>query len=79
MKKSDELRLPDSCLNRAKTDEPLFVLLGRDSAAPAAIREWVRERIDRRKNKQTDTQIQEALQAARNMEAYWIALTKEQT
>ncbi len=45
MLKRDELADPTSCLNRARDDEMTFVLLGRDAAAPAAIRAWAEERI----------------------------------
>ena len=45
MRKHDELSIPDSCLNRAKSNEMLFVLLGRDKAAPAAIRAWDNDAI----------------------------------
>lgn len=30
----------DPCLEKRLPDEPMFVLLGRDSAAPAAIEAW---------------------------------------
>lgn len=38
MIKSRELSDPNSCMSRAKDDEMTFVLLGRDAAAPQAIR-----------------------------------------
>jgi len=60
MLKSDELRLPSSCLNRARADEPIFVLLGRDIAAPTAIRAWCHARIQLGKNAEDDEQIREA-------------------
>ena len=41
MKKTDELADPTSCLNKARDDERLFVLLARDPAAPVTIRAWV--------------------------------------
>lgn len=68
MRKRDELEIPTSCLNRAADDEMLFVLLGRDVAAPAAIRAWVAERIALGKNKANDAQILEALRCALAME-----------
>ena len=37
MTKRELLADPNSCLNRAADDEPVFVLLGRDPAAPFAI------------------------------------------
>lgn len=44
MIKSEELANPNSCLNKARNNEMLFVLLARDPAAPAAIRAWIAER-----------------------------------
>ncbi len=64
MRKRDELALPGTCLNKASPGEMLFVLLGRDPAAPAAIRAWVQERIRLGKNKPDDTQLLEAAVAA---------------
>ena len=69
MRKRDELTLPNSCMSRARDDEMTFVLLGRDVAAPVAIRAWVAERIRTGKNCQDDLQIREALGCAAMMEA----------
>ena len=69
MRKDRELIDPKSCLNRAHGDELLFVLLGRDPAAPHAIREWAKRRIELGKNAIGDAQIQEALQTAHEIEA----------
>ena len=68
MLKSDEIANDDSCFNRAKDDERVFVLLARDSAAPATIRFWANERIRIGKNQFHDRQIQEAFECARLME-----------
>ena len=68
MLKRDELANPDSCLNRAREDELVFVLLARDPAAPETIRAWVKERIRLGKNERQDMQIQEALKLAREMD-----------
>lgn len=40
MNKADNLRNPVSCLNRAATDEPLFVLRAKDLHAAQAVRHW---------------------------------------
>jgi hypothetical protein len=69
MRKRDELTNPESCLNRARDQEMTFVLLGRDAAAPMAIRAWVAERIRLGKNRPDDAQVVEAEQCARTMEA----------
>jgi hypothetical protein len=68
MIRREELSDPHSCLNRAHEDEMLFVLLGRDVAAPVAIRAWIAERIRIGKNKEDDFQIIEAQLAATDME-----------
>ena len=68
MRKRDELARPHSCINRAKDDEMTFVLLGRDAAAPDAIREWCRLRVHSGKNGPSDSQIVEALECASIME-----------
>jgi len=64
MIKSEELNNPQSCMNRAREDELTFVLLGRDRAAPAAIRAWCAERVRLGKNALNDEQMVEA--------AYWV-------
>ena len=68
MFKSDELSNPNSCLNKARDNELLFVLLARDPAAPDTIRHWAHRRISMGKNKYNDPQIVEALGCAELME-----------
>ncbi len=68
MRKKDELSKTDSCVAHAHPEEMLFVLLGRDPAAPAAIRAWAAERIRLGKNVETDLQIGDALTIAGIME-----------
>jgi hypothetical protein len=80
MKKSRELNDPGSCLNRARDNEIIFVLLARDAAAPAAIRAWAGERMRLGKNRLSDPQILEALSCADAMEAHylcWICASHE--
>jgi len=67
MRKRDELTNPASCMSRARDEELTFVLLGRDAAAPVAIRAWIAERIRLGKNQPGDDQILEAEQCARAM------------
>ncbi len=62
MRKYEELSDPRSCLNRARPDEMLFVLLGRDCAATLAVRHWIEARILLGKNQRGDPQIQDAEQ-----------------
>lgn len=64
MRKHEEINNPVSCFNKAKPNEMLFVLLGRDVAAAYAIRRWVEYRIAKGKNKFDDPQIVEALECA---------------
>lgn len=73
MNKTDELKDPSSCMNKAAPDEMTFVLLARDSAAPAAIRAWCAKRIRQKKNLRNDPQIIEAYSAAVEMERQYTA------
>ena len=41
MIKRDELADPNSCLNKAADDEPIFVLRAQDFLAPAAVTRWL--------------------------------------
>ena len=66
MIKRDELER--GCMSRARENEMTFVLLGRDAAAPVAIRAWAWERVRIGKNSPTDDQIIEALSCAETME-----------
>jgi hypothetical protein len=68
MRKKDELSLENTCLSHAHPEEMVFVLIGRDSVAPFAIRAWVTERIRLGKNVETDPQIIEAMSIADTME-----------
>lgn len=68
MRKIDELSKPKTCMQSAHPQEMVFVLLGRDPAAPVAIRAWVAERIRVGKNVETDEKIVEALKCASTME-----------
>lgn len=70
MIKRKELTDPKSCMSRADDDEMTFVLLGRDLAAPFAIRMWVNERIRLGKNQSGDPQIIEALECAEWMDRH---------
>jgi phage protein D len=68
MLKREELADPNSCLNRAKDDELIFVLLGRDTAASVALRAWIEERIRLGKNTREDRQIQETEQYIKKLQ-----------
>lgn len=60
MIKDQELSNPRSCLNRARPDELVFVLLARDPAMSYAIRAWIEARLALGKNRREDDQIKEA-------------------
>lgn len=67
MRKFQELSYAKSCLNKAKSNELIFVLLGHDPASPFAIEQWCEERVRLGKNKADDDQIIEALLVAESM------------
>ncbi len=69
MRKFDELSRSHTCMSTAHPQEMVFVLLGRDLAAPSTIRAWVAERIRIGKNTEGDAQTSEALACAATMEA----------
>jgi hypothetical protein len=62
MRKRDEINNPASCLNRARPNEMVFVLLGRDVVAAETVRAWISSRIAKGKNVPDDPQIKEAEQ-----------------
>lgn len=70
MIKHREMYDPNSCLSKAKDDEPLFVLMGRDASTLVAITAWINHRIDTGKNKPDDEQILEALDVVKSMLSY---------
>ena len=70
MIKRDELALPDSCLNKAADDEPVFVIRAKDAVAMATVMAWSNFRIVNGMNKPDDAKIQEAT-AWCNLVAEW--------
>jgi hypothetical protein len=68
MRKDIEIIHPGSCLNKASTKEPIFVLRARDPAAPGAIRAWATMRVILGINKSNDEKIVEAYELAKLME-----------
>lgn len=68
MRKMEEIRTADSCINKAEPNEMMFVLLARDAAAPATIRFWCEERVRLGLNLPTSDKIREAELTARIME-----------
>lgn len=70
MLKKDEIANPDSCLNKAADEEPVFVLRAKDAAAPNTIRCWAEERMERGLNIASDQKIVDALAIAERMEQW---------
>jgi hypothetical protein len=64
VKKKDELSDPNSCFNKAGDDDMLFILLGKDHAAPAAVLAWIEERVRIERNLPDDPKLTEARQWA---------------
>lgn len=61
------------CYAAAADDEPMFVLLARDPSAPAAIRSWAEDRLNRAAGRPTDREslkIAEAMACAKAMEEW---------
>jgi len=57
------------CYSKAKSDEPMFVLLARDPLAPSLVRLWADLAKDRSSN--GPQKSQEALACAREMQAWY--------
>lgn len=66
MKKRDELMNPDSCLNRAGDDEPLFVIRAKDELSSTMVRQWAESAA--MTNAHEPEKIQEARMLAESME-----------
>lgn len=66
MQKYLELSLPTSCLNKAASDEPVFVLRAKDKFAAIAIRHWVTMSVAT----QEPAKLAGALGIADEMDAY---------
>jgi len=62
--KRDEMFVLDSCLNKAREDEMLFVLLARDPAFPATVRFWAAERVRLGKDGPASPKVLSALACA---------------
>lgn len=61
---------PTDMIPLAQEDEPVFILLGRDPAAAAAIHAWIEERKRLGLNHSGDLTIEKAVYAAALLE-YW--------
>lgn len=68
MRKIDEIEQPTSCLNKARAEEPLFVLRAKDPEAPDTVRTWANNA--RTRGTHEPEKIAEAFAAAEAMETY---------
>lgn len=64
MRKKDEVADPNSCLNKAKDDDILFVLKDTDQAMVDTVLYWIKRRIELGLNQQGDAKMTEAAQLA---------------
>jgi len=63
--KRNELANPNSCLNKAADDEPLFVFRANDPLAPQLVREWADQYFDSKKDKEFRVTIPQTDQVSR--------------
>lgn len=74
MMKLQEVLDPNSCLNKARDDERIFVVLERDRAMSGTIRSWIQIRLQLGLNLPGDAQITEAMELATALENEWRAV-----
>jgi len=67
MLKKDELSNPNSCINKAADDEPVFVLRSSDILAPEVVRRWARLA---RSRDVTPAKVEEAFNLADQMDRW---------
>ncbi|MFN3624416.1 MAG: hypothetical protein ACK4TP_10175 [Hyphomicrobium sp.] len=67
MLKRDEISNPNSCLNKAADDEPVFVLRAQDELAAAVVTDWA---ILAQKRGVSEQKVKEALELADAMKAW---------
>ena len=60
------------CLNKAKDNEPVFVLLGRDATSPKTVLAWIADNVDR----QPVVKLRHAFECAMIMIEYRETLTQ---
>lgn len=68
MRKLDEMDEPTSCLNKARPEEPLFVLRAKDPEAPDTVRTWANNA--RTRGTHEPEKIAAAFVLAEEMETY---------
>ena len=65
MTKQDEMRNRESCWNKAKDNEVIFVLRGQDYSSPKAIMFWIMENL----TTTPEAKLRDAFNAAMAMKA----------
>lgn len=70
MIKSEEISNPDSCLNKAGDEEPVFVLRAHDRTAPFTVRFWITQARGRGA---PEAKLKEAQEIVDEMEAWQAA------
>lgn len=77
MIKSEELANPNSCLNQAADDEPIFVLRANDPLAPTKVVEWAQayRQLKQRVNRgpltpPQEEKYRESVESAEEMQAW---------
>jgi hypothetical protein len=76
--KRDEIANPNSCLNKAADDEPIFVLRANDPVAARIVRQWAAEYVEDKIDRSVDgsptnaqlSKAQEARALANMMDAW---------
>jgi len=68
MQKKYEIANPNSCLNKAASDEPLFVLRAKDPLAAETVRAWAR--FAEEQGLHEPEKINEARMAANQMDSW---------
>jgi hypothetical protein len=68
--KAEELANPHSCINKAKQNEPIFVLCGSDSLAPEVIRYWASLLANQSRTEASNAKLNRALGDAGEFERY---------
>ena len=77
MWKREELDNPDSCINKAAEDEPVFVLRAKDPCAITTINYWISKRLELLDADPTPTKHDRAKEMSKTKEAHILAMDME--
>lgn len=70
MTKQENIDNPNSCWNKARSDELVFILREKDKTMGKTIRFWAAERVKDGLNKSTDAKIVQALELAYMLDGF---------